>query len=172
MIEPIVTSDAYSIIKLNTLVWISTYLKRQKQGLLEFIQNRLSPDRIKEYQEIIQAPDFIGFKLFNKHLGIMGYIDGNIKHNVANIKGLYINPALQGFGFGKNLLNSFEEKAKTYKSVNTLELEVLAKNKKAIEFYKHMGFRQTKHSKDITPNSLLYKLGYKRILVMKKDLSL
>jgi len=66
-------------------------------------------------------------------------------NNVSFLKkksdiGIYVDPVKANPGAGRKLMRGLIEIAFEYAGVESLELEVLCKNRKAVKFYKKLGF--------------------------------
>lgn len=63
-----------------------------------------------------------------------------IQHR-ANIYAMYVTPKKQGFGVGKALMTAAINKAKSLKTIEKINLSVMASNEKAKQLYSKLGFQ-------------------------------
>ncbi len=72
---------------------------------------------------------------------VIGFIDGHVIQDEADLLMLVVRKAEQGKGIGKSLLSTFINEARK-KEVKKIFLEVSEKNIPAINLYKKFGFKQ------------------------------
>lgn len=92
----------------------------------------LTENLAKPYSEFVVVDDGEG------NLTGMAYAS-QTKAGIAELHQLYVDPMHQTKGLGSMLL---DEVASAFPDVGMMRLEVLDKNLKAVEFYKHKGFEK------------------------------
>lgn len=117
--------------------------------LLKNILNNLNDNFVPRLSEKVKNFDDYAKKLLNnailyqikkegKNIGLLAfYINSETKISYLTL--IVIKNQYQNFGFGKKLLELYENISKKEK-MNVLKLEVFNKNLKAINFYKKFGF--------------------------------
>jgi ribosomal-protein-alanine N-acetyltransferase len=83
-----------------------------------------------------------GFAIATMHSQPVAYLLACPKRPKMNIVSMAVDPEYRKLGIGKNLINFAIEKSKRM-HLKEVSLEVKAVNKKAIRFYKKMGFETT-----------------------------
>ncbi|HTE48340.1 MAG TPA: GNAT family N-acetyltransferase, partial [Candidatus Paceibacterota bacterium] len=86
----------------------------------------------------------------------------------GEVDGMYVLPELQGKGLGKKLMQKAFEWLGTGQDII---LKVVAYNSHAIEFYKKMGFKETRNKVVFTGTQLPSGIEIPRIEMMKKGVS-
>lgn len=71
---------------------------------------------------------------------IIGFIISSFKTNTFHIHKFFIHRNYRNFGYGKILLQKYEEKIISNFNSTPITLKVYAENKKAISFYKNHNF--------------------------------
>lgn len=140
--------DAEDIQRLYYETWLSTYISPENGIAIENLKKRF--DKILSEKSIEWLKNFIDSGIpenhkylvaendYNKIVGVM-YIEKEPDHN--RIQGLYILPNYQGMGIGTSLWNMAKSFIDTR---NKTIIDVATYNDKAIEFYKKLGFIETK----------------------------
>lgn len=117
--------------------------------LLENILNNLNDNFVPRLSEKVENFDDYAKKLLNnailyqikkegKNIGLLAFYINN-ETKISYLTLIVIKNQYQNFGFGKKLLELYENISKKEK-MNILKLEVFNKNLKAINFYKKFGF--------------------------------
>ncbi len=70
----------------------------------------------------------------------LGFLIASKKDNAAHIHRVAIDKNSQGLGLGKKLIDELELRARSH-SLQAITLKVSTKNKNAIDFYTHIGFK-------------------------------
>lgn len=133
-------SDFESIADLHVRSWKAHY-----QGLLnqEYLDNDAESDRLVIWQTRLTNPPF------NQHIllieeedKLLGFICAFGNHDFDKgsiIESLHIDPDYRGRGLGKMLIREMAKWIEHYFPDNGVYLEVLEKNKQAVDFYDHIG---------------------------------
>ena len=131
------TSDYYYDVALQRKAkdsgWAITFQKTPfKQPFIKYIEEKV----FKPYKE--NAEYYLVFDNMRKEIGLLVF--GHSKwNNLMRLWDIYIDKDLQRKGFGTQLLQFVEEKAKKIK-VRGIILECQSSNYPAIQFYRHCGF--------------------------------
>ncbi len=117
--------------------WFVTYEpilgKEQPKYMFEVIY---SQEALK--QQMLDGQVFVLQILDNQVFAFASYSEKDKENQVFKLNKLYLNPALQGGGFGKKLLQEVENQIKSLRG-KTLDLNVNRYNK-ARFFYEKLGF--------------------------------
>ncbi len=128
--------DVPIIQKVAKKVWYATY-----EPILGYAQTHFMFQTLYNEEELIRLintneQEFWLLKLDEDVLGFAGI--SKVESSKWKLNKLYVNPTIQGSGYGKKLLVSVEEILKE-KQVKTLTLNVNRFNT-ALRFYKNMGY--------------------------------
>ena len=155
--------DVPGIIEVLKVAWLGTYINEQIGVTKEKIEELFNDfsDRSARWQKRIDAKDPI--YVIKKDNTVLGVAAPKIEGGKHRVGALYVHPDAQGMGVGKALL---EQVLELYKE-HPVYLDVVTYNKKAQDFYEHMGFQFTGETVDMTiervgvslPN---YEMIYKR----------
>lgn len=129
---------------INTLaraIFIPTYESILAPEQLEYMFEMMYSIANIKSQILEQGHEY--FLAYNNENECIGYISmQQQQENLFHLQKIYILPSHQGKGYGKNLINFAIDytKERCKGPVATMELNVNRSNK-ALDFYKHMGFR-------------------------------
>lgn len=144
MIREANKTDSINLVALSMQVWLHTYA-------LEGIRKEISSFVLKTFTEnyfnqIINDPKY-RILVFIKDHHLVGYIMVNLESlwqdssNGYEINKLYVQEHHQGTGIGRQLLSE-----SAVKFGGTFWLSTWVHNEKAINFYKHIGFKDIGHT--------------------------
>lgn len=161
LIEKAKPEEILEIKQLLKDTWVSTFGTYYSAEMIEEITSSWhDPKRLSEQ---IQNPDCY-FAVARDNAGrIMGIVTARrIENNqTLQLDRLYVLPAFQGKGIGKELLHRASH---AFEGVATIFLDVEAKNTKAIEFYKKQGFEEYDESEETIGDKSF------KVIEMKKNL--
>lgn len=122
---------------LTTLDEFAITVEQEKAWINSFNQSRNSIVLIAEMN--------------NKILGLLFFIAGpKVKNSHTGEFGVNVNPAFQGLGIGRKLIETLLQWAKDNKMIEKVFLKVIVTNEKAIRLYKDLGFiEEGRHIKAI-----------------------
>ncbi len=101
--------------------------------------------------ELINKNNF--FYIVQSKEKIIGYVlAGKINKNETKLISIAISPKFQNKGIGSKLIEHLFEEIKE-NNLNQINLEVRENNKKAIKFYKKMGFKEAGEKIDYYENN-------------------
>jgi len=111
----------------------------------------------------------IGERYFGSYLvedsNIIGFYVGEYILEEATLMDICVSPDFQGKGYGKYILNHYQQAAKQL-GAKTLFLEVRAKNISALMMYINDGYAEIGRRTGYYPSAV----GYEDAIVMKKSL--
>ncbi len=144
-IRKINETDVLSLHNVYFLTWLDTYPNKELNIISEDIvykfKQRLKPKGVKEAREKIAQTTEIELKILLEHKGKVVALCNAVKNKDYNqLLAIYVLPEYQGLGFGTALWNEVE---KFFNPNNKVIVHVVSYNKKAIEFYKKKGFKDT-----------------------------
>ena len=123
--------------------WIETYTNLMPQEYLDSLSLERSIETARKYpQNTLVAEDN------NRIIGFACYLpcrDEDIK-KAGEVMAIYILKEYKGMNIGKKLMDECYKKMKEF---NIFVIWVLASNKHAIDFYKHLGYKEDGKTKDI-----------------------
>lgn len=137
-----------TVSSLETLraLWTAFYAEQKTMGLLAPIP----PDGFDRWVQSV-APGLGRFSqvlIVSDASGPLGFIAGRIRQQPAHfgaamaglVSDIYVQPSAQGLGLGRWLLESCIDWFKA-QGITRLELQVVAGNQNAAEFYAHLGWK-------------------------------
>jgi len=139
--------DAREINQLYFDTWIKTYPNKDygvsQEDLEEWLRPSLSEDSVKNNQEWLgNLPENVSVSVVRDKDKIVGFCyvtkGDNSEHN--KLRSIYVNTDYQGKGIGKALWN---DAIKFFSTDIPTDVQVVAYNENAINFYKSLGFVDT-----------------------------
>lgn len=145
-IRPATEDDIDAIYALSCTVHLSPLYQQliPKTHRAEF-NERFTPTNARRasYHERLQRhlanPDWLIWVAEDKNGTICGFTAARQLETILKLKGLFVSEAFQGQGIGRRL---FDASCEAVTSGQPIVLDVIAKNKRAIEFYLRAGFHQ------------------------------
>jgi len=138
------SSDAQEINQLYFDTWVKTYPNKDygvsQKDLEEWLRPSLSEDSVKNNQEWLgNLPENVSVSVVRDKDKIVGFCyatkGDNSEHN--KLRSIYVNTDYQGKGIGKAL---WDDANKFFDHSMPTDVQVVAYNEKAINFYKRLGF--------------------------------
>ncbi|AMA74792.1 MULTISPECIES: GNAT family N-acetyltransferase [Aneurinibacillus] len=124
-----------------TRIWEETGLERTETETLDALAKQLAWD-----SELVMVAEYEG--------EVAGVIVGTIDGTRGYFYRLAVNPALQGHGIGRKLVEALEKRFKE-RGVTRVFIMVNQDNKKVLPFYSSLGYEVKEYitlSKKLTPN--------------------
>jgi ribosomal protein S18 acetylase RimI-like enzyme len=155
-------SDAETLYDINRRVWYSTYINKAA-GITRYqITKRLmgkngemKAKKLANWKKLLSPSNKYAEVFIAKIDGkIVGYTCPGKYEGKWRVGAIYILKKYQGLGIGKLLI---EKNIKWHGNSHDIYLEAATYNKRAIDFYKEYGFKET-HNK-ITDDNALVKAG-------------
>ncbi len=115
-------------------LWDREYIEYDANSLFEFIEERFDSDRLWVAEE---DGNILGF------LHSTTYLDAISSTKICEVFTVIVHPEHFGEGIGAALME-YERAAAAEDGVELLKLEVLSNNRRAMNFYDKMGFREKK----------------------------
>ncbi len=137
-------SDYQRIAELHAKSWQKHY-----QGILgrDYLEEEVLNDRLVIWQTRLINPPFNQHVLLLEENGqLCGFICAFGNHDFEKgtiIDALHVDDAYRGKGLGVRLIEEMAKWIEQYFSETGVYLEVMKKNKQAIEFYEHIGGEHT-----------------------------
>lgn len=142
-IRKITQDDYLGLHNVYFLTWLDTYPNKEFNITVDDIkykyEQRLLPDKIAEYKKKILEKGENETNLlaeYQKTIIALCNVSNNVDFN--ELKSIYVLPKYQGIGVGSLL---WREINKTIDSNKDTFVNVVSYNKKAISFYKKLGFK-------------------------------
>ncbi len=138
-LRPLVPSDFGKLQTLALRCWLATY-----QGLLsesyiqDFVEHAYHPITL---EQALTRPGSAFWVVQDQTGELIGFAQVLIEQRSALLVRLYVAPEWQGHGLGWNLWQMVLAKMRTAK-VTTCTLTVLQTNRRAIQYYERIGFKQ------------------------------
>lgn len=124
--------DTYPNKKLNITVSDINYLFKQM----------LSPEKVKNSKKKLRQKDKNNLRLVLEHAGqLIGLCNATKTNDYNQINAIYILPTYQRLGLGMKL---YSEAKNFFGTKKDITVRVASYNKKAINFYKKLGFVSTR----------------------------
>lgn len=136
--------DAEELQKVLFSTWMSTYPNEEvgvlKEDIQEFFKDSFTESVIEKRKKRIS--DYLNsdtkiLLVAKKNGKIIGFCNGRIEDTYNQIQAIYVLPEYQCLGVGKLL---FEKVKHFFNNTKDIIIEVVDYNKKAIDFYKKLGF--------------------------------
>lgn len=124
-------SDAKSLAKIGHMAWqkgIAAHLPGNAQA-------KIGPDVFENF--VGKHPNQI--TLAEDEDGVLGF--AATEHGDNNVTDLWVAPNHQGQGIGSQLMRQMEQRARD-RGFDTVELEVMTSNTRALSLYKYLGYRE------------------------------
>lgn len=137
-------NDFKRIAQLHTESW-----KKYYQGILgkEYLDNEVLEDRLVIWQTRLTNPPYNQHVLMLEDNGMLcGFICAFGNHDFEKgtmIDAIHVSDAFRGRGLGVRLLEEMAKWIEQYFPESGVYLEVLKNNTQAIEFYEHIGGKNT-----------------------------
>ena len=163
--------DAEGLAFVRVSAWKAAYRGLLPNEILDNLDLNKNADRFRERLEgrsEYKAEDWV----YEQESQIIGWLswrpcdDESHQIQIAELAALYVLPDLFGQGIGHALITNFLKKLQELASFDTVQLWVLEKNERAINFYENHGFRDSSERKDLIINgqTLAQELRYERHL--------
>ncbi len=118
--------------------WPSTFAGILSLEQIDYMLNWMYDLQLLESQ-VVQGHGFLVAEEDGKAIGFAGYELNHLAGNLSKLHKLYLLPSSQGKGVGKTLLLEVAKRAREA-GQKRLVLNVNKYNKKAIDFYRALGF--------------------------------
>lgn len=144
-IRKIKPEDILALHNVYFLTWLDTYPNEEfnitKEDIVYKFEQRLAPEKIAESKAKILQTKNNELKLLVEDQGKVIALCNAVKNPEYNqLQAIYVLPEYQGVGIGKSLWLEVEKFLNPHKKTI---VRVALYNKKAIEFYKKIGFEVT-----------------------------
>ena len=132
--------DAKSLAKIGHDAWqkgIGAHLPRN-------VRDNIGPNVFEEFAS--NHPDQI--TLAEDENGVLGF--AATEHGGNHVTDLWVDPSHQGQGIGSQLMRQMEQRARD-RGYESVELEVLTSNTRALSLYKYLGYREISRGMTMDP---------------------
>jgi ribosomal protein S18 acetylase RimI-like enzyme len=143
-LTPAAPTDSEAITRLYREVWLATYLSKEhgisREDIEEFLNPSITPEAIDGHKKwLADLPKNIRVTVAKDGAVLVGFSYVKLGDSESNnkLRALYVNPSCQGKGIGTLLWNDIIPHLNPDKDT---DVEVIAYNQRAFEFYKRLGF--------------------------------